>query len=196
MSWFRAFQVKHPTQYLILVTLLVTLAGMAIWEVSMRIISETRFETIPWTLVIGAIIFILVILLGLMYAGKGRVHGPVHFIIQPDRPRNRFMDGRLWQNYEDLLWKVDVSTRPGHLTVTNVNGPFCAKCRTGLISRGRGGLFGTDVLAEEYWACPQSGCGTRLKIRRDEEDQKDEVEKIVQGRIDNGTLDQGRIEWG
>ena len=125
--------------------------------------------------------------------GASVVSGPV------SGPRKtELLDGGVWQKHNGLLWRVTVSIRSGSLKVTGAEGPHCPNCRTGMVARESGGLFGTRILSEEYWVCPSQRCRTRRKIIRDDEDQIDEVVKIVKGEIERGELSPGseRIKWG
>ena len=147
--------------------------------------------------ILGILGIMLVVLSCMDYAKTRGATGPKSVLVQPDRPGGTYMDGMLWQTHDDLLWKVHVSWRSGSLKVARAKGPFCAECRTALVSKSLGGLLGTDIMSEEYWTCPNKGCRFRRKIHNDEGEQKDEVAKVVQGQIDRETVstNSDRITW-
>ena len=62
MSWFKMHREKHP----FLFALMVTLVAMAIAELAKQITSEIEFESLPWTLVIGAIAAIATLALSII----------------------------------------------------------------------------------------------------------------------------------
>jgi hypothetical protein len=103
-------------------------------------------------------------------------------VIKPREGMGVFLEKTEWITHDGLLWKVvfNLNSR----SVVASDGPFCPNCKTGMIIKSEGGLLNTDIGSVDYWKCPN--CRKKVKASKDEDEQRDEVEKIVQGRIDRG----------
>ena len=104
--------------------------------------------------------------------------------------------GETWRTHEGLDWKGTLYLHyGGETSLERIEGPYCPKCRTKMVSKRKGIL---EILQPTFkWVCSESSCRETFFAAANQAALREEVRNVVEAEIEKGNLGRGsnKIKW-